>query len=78
MVEYECPKCKKKIKRIDAYNYHINRKNSCLIEERKSKQDIVQELRDIIEKLSITVNEQGKEIIKLKTIYRNKISIKKN
>lgn len=39
MTEYTCQKCKKVMARLDTYLYHINRKNSCLLEERIAKKN---------------------------------------
>ena len=51
MVEYECYKCKKKFDRKSTYEYHINRKLSCIIEERPIKKDKIKELEERIEQL---------------------------
>lgn len=73
MVEYVCPKCKKIMTRMDAYVIHINRKNSCIIEERLSKKDKLKELEDKIEQLTILVKTQGEQIIMLQN---NSLNIK--
>lgn len=58
MVEYECYKCKRKFDKKSTYEYHINRKFSCNVEERSIKKDKilileekVQELEEKIQKL---------------------------
>ncbi len=51
MVEYECYKCKKKFDRKSTYEYHINRKLSCIVEERPIKKDKIKELEERIEQL---------------------------
>ena len=52
MVEYECYKCKKKFDKKSTYEYHINRKFSCLTEERSAKKDKIQELEEKIKEIN--------------------------
>lgn len=62
MVEYECYKCKKKFNKKSTYEYHINRKYSCIIEEREIKKDKIQELEEKI----IEIQEQMKQLLQKK------------
>lgn len=52
MVEYICYKCKKKFDKKSTYEYHINRKFSCDIQERSAKKDKIQELEEKIQEIN--------------------------
>lgn len=44
MVKYTCEKCLKDFTRLDGYTYHINRKNSCIVNDKPKKISKIDEL----------------------------------
>ena len=62
MIIFTCEKCKKEFNRKDSYIKHMNRKYSCVIEEKQLKQDNFKEMQKEIINLKESKNETFKKM----------------
>jgi uncharacterized C2H2 Zn-finger protein len=57
-----CPKCKKSFTRKDIYNYHINRKNSC-IDELSKIEILEKKVKELDDKLTALLEEKKEDTL---------------